>query len=599
VYKALWAKKGKSIQSSEEPHFHPLLFHLMDVAAVTECLWQSVLERQLRKEISARLGLTVEQAGKWLHFWAGLHDLGKASPAFQGKWEIACIRLTKAGLPCRKLSEPLRHGVLTAAFVAELLPSLFISFPRALVDRLGRTLGGHHGSFPRAGDIREINREQRGGRRWDEVRLEFFQQFARQFHLEEAGVPGDNPGHSFFLLLAGLVSVADWIGSNADFFPFARESLDLGEYAATAWEKANKALKTLGWLGWRPPVTFVEMGDLFPAVRVHGLRPPQQATAQLAENLPEPGLVILEAPMGEGKTEAAMYQADRWSVALGQRGCYFALPTMATSNQMFSRVKEFLQDRYDEELVNLQLLHGHASLSAEFRELRDEADRIFTPSEIDAEEIAAAGGPPAEVVAAEWFTYRKRGLLAPFGVGTVDQALLAVLKTRHYFVRLFGLAGKTVIIDEVHAYDAYMTKLLERLLEWLAACGCGVVLLSATLPKERRLALVQAFRKGLGRDAGKPKLPAKDPYPRLTWVSRTFSGSKHFPASPQFSRTIRYEWVSGEIPLETGQAFELGARLQEALAGGGCAAVICNTVGRAQEIYRALKVSRPLPVRRS
>ncbi len=83
--------------------------------------------------------------------------------------------------------------------------------------------------------------------------------------------------------------------------------------------------------------------------------------------------------------------------------------------------------------------------------------------------------PSPSIIAAEWFTYRKRGLLAPFGVGTINQALLAVLQTRHVFVRLFGLAHKTVIIDEVHAYDAYMTTLLERLLEWLAAFGSSVV----------------------------------------------------------------------------------------------------------------------------
>lgn len=587
MYKALWAKIRKSLQSSEEPYFHPLLFHLMDVAAVTECLWQSVMQRGLRKEISANLGLKEEQAGKWLAFWAGLHDLGKASPAFQGKWKFAWDHLKKDLRKLKLPNKPLPHGILTAKFVPKLLTERFPDFPRGLADRLGRTLGGHHGSFPRSGDLQQIPKDQRGGYSWKGVRRGIFQQFAGQFYLDEAGLPRDDPGHSFFLLLAGLVSVADWIGSNEDFFKFADADLDLEEYAAEARDNARNALQTLGWIGWHPPSTFVGMGELFPAVKV--LRPLQQATARLAENLSEPGLVILEAPMGEGKTEAAMYLADRWSVALGQRGCYFALPTMATSNQMFGRVKEFLRDRYPDELVNFQLLHGHASLSAEFKILRDIADGIFAPSETDAGEKQVSGQPPAEVVAAEWFTYRKRGLLAPFGVGTVDQALLAVLKTKHYFVRLFGLAGKTVIIDEVHAYDAYMMKLLERLLEWLAACGCAVVLLSATLPGARRQALLQAFTRGLGGDASLAELPAPAPYPRLTWVSRTFFGSKHFPASLQFSRTFRYEWVTGAIPPEAGQVFDLGARLREALADGGCAAVICNTVGRAQEMYRALK----------
>lgn len=590
MYQALWAKRRKSIQGKEALDFHPLLFHLMDVATVTECLWRSVLERQLRKEFSARLDLKAEQVGKWIGFWAGLHDLGKASPAFQGKWEPARDRLEAAGLRCPRLRNPLPHGFLTAVFIPELLSSGFLGFPSTLAGRLGRALGGHHGNFPRSGDLQAIAKakDQRGGSKWKEVRLRLFQQFAKQFPLEDAGMPRDDPGNSFFILLAGLVSVADWIGSNADYFPFAGDGLDVETYASTVREKAETALKALGWLGWRLPPGFVSMEELFPAVRVYGLRPLQQASARLAESLSEPGLVILEAPMGEGKTEAAMYLADHWAVALGQRGCYFALPTMATSNQMFGRVKGFLKDRYPDDLVNFQLLHGHASLSAEFRVLREQADRLFTPTDIEAEQKGTTSTTPAEVVAAEWFTYRKRGLLAPFGVGTVDQALLAVLKTRHYFVRLFGLAGKTVIIDEVHAYDAYMMKLLERLLEWLAACGCGVVLLSATLPKIRRQALVEAFAKGLGADAAHQQL-RQEPYPRLTWLSHASSGVEHFPASRQFTRTLRCEWIDGAIPMETGQVFPLGSRLQAVLAEGGCAAVICNTVGRAQEVYRALK----------
>jgi len=163
VYQSLWAKRSKSIQGPEGEHFHPVLFHLIDVAAVTECLWQSVLERQIRNEISARLDIQAEQAEKWLAFWAGLHDLGKASPAFQGQWEFGWNRLAPA-LPKRNPPDkPLRHDKLTAAFVRQLLTERFLDFPSTLADRLGRALGGHHGNFPRSGDLRGINKNQRGG----------------------------------------------------------------------------------------------------------------------------------------------------------------------------------------------------------------------------------------------------------------------------------------------------------------------------------------------------------------------------------------------------------------------------------------------------
>lgn len=586
MYKELWGKRRLVNGDMEALSFHPLIFHMIDVGAVAEWLWKYVLNRDIKTNLSLILGLTEQTAGKWIAIWAGLHDLGKASPSFQGKWETARAWLTKGGLDCRIPRRSVPHGVLTTAFVSQLL--MKPAFPSTWAHRLGVALGGHHGVFPRSEDLLAVTTEERGGSRWDTLRVALFQEFTMLWQMMDLPPPAaTDPGHAFFLVLAGLVCIADWIGSNEEYFPFASPALDPRAYRETALKRAERALHELVFAGWLVSADFKEMADLFPAIKAHGLRPLQEAAVCLGESLEEPGLVILEAPMGEGKTEAAMYLADRWAVALGQKGCYFALPTMATSNQMFSRVKEFLRQRYSENLVNLQLLHGHASLSAEFQALRQKADRLFCPHDIETE-VEKAGQPRAEVLAAEWFTRRKRGLLAPFGVGTVDQALLAVLKTRHFFVRLFGLSHKTVVVDEVHAYDAYMTKLLERLLEWLAALGCSVVMLSATLPRERRGALLKAYQRGLGNH-GSSSFPLPKPYPRLTWVTPSGSGSEHFVASHQFTRTLSLNWVDGGTPTAETPDYPLGERLKKILQGGGCAAVICNTVSRAQEVYAALK----------
>jgi CRISPR-associated endonuclease/helicase Cas3 len=398
------------------------------------------------------------------------------------------------------------------------------------------------------------------------------------------------------MALAGLVSVADWIGSNTDFFPHLAVvsapplSLELNDYLKTASVSAARALTELGWTGWNPDASPRQFSDLFPAIPAPN--PLQLAIERLRAGIREPGLVIIEAPMGEGKTEAALALADSWGSILGQRGVYFALPTMATSNQMFGRLKEFLTTRYPDQQVNMQLLHGHAALSAELEELR-EADRLrrglFMPRGIydDAE-----AGTSGAILAAEWFTHRKRGLLAPFGVGTVDQALLAVLRTRHGFVRIFGLAYKTVIVDEVHAYDAYMLSLLDRLLEWMGALGCSVVLLSATLPCQRRDALVAAYRRGRGDATATDR--AAVAYPRTTATSGADVRVLPISTSDRSRKRLTIGWESPDIPgvpeSQDGLPdFPLGQRLRDALAGGGCAAVICNTVGRAQRMFRALR----------
>ncbi|NOX53379.1 MAG: CRISPR-associated helicase/endonuclease Cas3, partial [Planctomycetes bacterium] len=173
---------------------------------------------------------------------------------------------------------------------------------------------------------------------------------------------------------------------------------------------------------------------------------------------------------------------------------------------MFDRVRDFLARRYPQDKVNLHLLHGQAFLSDAYIEMQrlsrkliqDQQDAELSRQSFEAGQICDENDSDDDphghgVVAESWFAQnKKQGLLAPFAVGTVDQALLAVLQTKHMFVRLFGLTGKTVILDEVHAYDTYMSTILERLLEWLHALGCSVVMLSATLPKARRHALTRA-----------------------------------------------------------------------------------------------------------
>ena len=578
---ACWAKRGRENGSIS---YHPLICHVVDVAMVAQSMWLSAFSPGQRRRLTKSLGFSEDQdaAGRWCAFLAGLHDLGKASPAFQCRArhdrQDIVKRLRESGLRC-KLSQsvsPASHGTITAAVLPQILEGLFDLDPR-VAKRIAVIVGGHHGVLPRSFDIQRIPNLDKGKGEWDALRSDM-----AKWLVEVLDVPCDRtPGeisNAAAMSLAGFVSVADWIGSNRDFFDYAYPS-DLRAYKRDAMCRARKALDELGW-GLQPTSGGIrEFTDLF-----RHISEPNDLQRTIESCTPElegPGLVIVEAPMGEGKTEAAMYLADYWAASAGHQGHYFALPTQATSNQMFGRVRDFLNDRYEGDQVQLQLLHGHASLSSEFELLRRN-HRAFVPTGI--EQDADRSG----VVAAEWFTYRKRGLLAPFGVGTIDQALMAVLQTRHVFVRLFGLAGKTVIVDEVHAYDAYMTTLLERLLEWLAALGASVVLLSATLPKNRQKALLNAYRKGLG-----DKPPCHDDvaeYPRISWTSaRTPADSRTVGVSRRGEKAIALEWTDGSLPGRNQTTIPLGEVLQAALAQGGCAAVICNTVRRAQDVYQALK----------
>lgn len=558
----LWAKTDRA-HAGTSAAWHPLLCHLLDVAAVALQLWKGALPDSTRAAMSAAAGLSASHAGRFFAFWAGLHDIGKASPGFQSLDEGHRARLRAAGLNFPPRSCRL-HGLLTADAMTHYLTSDDETRgQRAVVRALASAIGGHHGAFPGARELLDLTPRDRGDDTWEAARLSLIEDLAHLLDVTEP-VPSDLSGrdHRFFMFLAGLVSVADWIGSAERWFPFEAYPDDPHTYFSDARQKAARAIDAIGWSCWQPSEEDLEFTDFFGFERPNAM---QQQVLSLAPQSGRGELVIIEAPMGEGKTEAALYLVDRWNRTQAERGCYVAMPTQATANAMFDRFREdYLSKRYPDQWVDLQLVHGHAALSAAYQQLR-EIGQVWD-QEDDEEE------PGGAVVASEWFGYRNRGLLGPFGVGTVDQALLAAMQASHSFVRLFGLAGKAVIFDEVHAFDTYTSTLLDRLLSWLGALGCPVVLLSATLPPSRRRSLLQAYA---GEDAPQPDVP----YPRLVRVSE--------------QRTDAATWDSDSKRVEVGwtdpDPNALAEVLSTALSGGGCAAVICNTVRRAQDVFGSLR----------
>jgi CRISPR-associated endonuclease/helicase Cas3 len=570
---------------------HPLVCHALDVLSTAELLWAGILPERTRDWVAADLGLPVPVAGAWVSALAGLHDLGKLSPSFQfGVLQSATALhsdLEREGLTCAGSPPHALHGELTAAVLRDDLRTRW-GVGRMVAQGLAQVVGGHHGLFPGAEVLGILGPAARGDGPWDDARMALVDAV-----FGAAGVVRGGPAPSrctprVAMLVGGLVSVADWIGSNTEFFPYAlpadpadgAQALDVATYAATARRQASAALDGLGWRASpraTAPTSFEAMFGFPP-------RPLQAATAALAAELDSPGIVVVEAPMGEGKTEAALYLADAWGTTLGARGAYVALPTQATSNQMFGRVRSALDRRYHDQRVVLQLLHGHAALNAEFETLLHAGDRLFAPVGIAGDEAAGDG----TVVAGTWFTSRKRGLLAPYGVGTIDQALLAALVVRHVFVRLFGLAGRVVVIDEVHAYDTYMSTLLERLVEWLGALGSPVVLLSATLPWARRDSLVAAYARGAGFTIPSVS-PA--PYPRIAWASPAAIGTQTVAAAETTRRRVVLDWVH---PGDDGRISDATLdSLADDILRRGCVALVCNTVERAQDVFRRLRARVP------
>jgi CRISPR-associated endonuclease/helicase Cas3 len=426
------------------------------------------------------------------------------------------------------------------------------------------------GYFPSQAEIDALNDGQCGtneGSDWQLQRFSqrIFEQLQGYVGLTATDLP-TSCDNAAAMILAGLTTVSDWIASNPEEkggFPYANDDMPFDEYAAGLGAKAENALEAIGW-GTPLPTKPIEFKELFP--QITSPRELQTASIELSKNLTPPCLVLVEASMGEGKTEAALYLADYLQHQTSSGGFYIGLPTQATSNAMWERVRLFLQQRYPEEMVNLTLSHSAAALKEDYQQCRLEKQVYDEPS-----------NRSGQVGASEWHTARKRTMLSPYGVGTIDQGLMGVVRSKHQFVRLFGLAGRTVILDEIHAYDLYTSTLLQRFLEWLAALGSPVIALSATLPTSTREALLKAYAKGCG--VSEVEVP-QAPYPRITAFSAGEAQVKSFAASEHVCRSLSLNWVDDQ---------EWGNALRDKLQDGGCAAVICSTVGRAQEVFERLQ----------
>jgi len=554
----LWAKTHKTTGE-----VHLLIYHLIDVASVALAMWEHVLGDGLRQQIAGWLRLDTEPAGRLIAFWAGLHDLGKASPVFQAKYEPVIRSLQGAGLkfPPRGPREA-PHGLISAWALEKLLAE-HNGLEKHLAKRIARALGGHHGAWPIPEELLDIRTADHGDSGWDAIRAELVQSLRTLIQPParvslELSIEDEN---AFLTVLSGLTSVADWVGSMDEYFLYEAEPMELQVYASLAAQRARQALQQTGWIGWSSSGQVLTFEQLFPAFTPNMI---QQHVIDEADSLNPPALAILEAPTGIGKTETALYLADRWIQAAGGRGIYVAMPTQATSNQMFDRVRDFLAGRYPEGMVNLQLLHSQAQWTETLQSMT-----LSTMGENEEARVAALG----------WFLPRKRGLLAPFAVGTVDQALVSILLTKHFFVRLFGLGHKVVIFDEVHAYDTYMSTLFCRLLQWLRQLGASVIVLSATLPSKVRQELLEAY-------LGEPVELPKEQYPTLTVATPATVRSLSLPAPA--NRHIALEWL-GHDPRA------IADRLADELQAGGCAVVICNTVKRAQEVYQAINTAGIVP----
>ncbi len=505
---------GKSTTTSA---YHPAVYHMLDVATVAQRWWDrsSVVQKRLPEK-------------HWLLFFVAIHDIGKIDVRFQRRRDDLALVLhptytNNSAIP----SEPYYHGEAGYSLLHfdHQWPHWENWKPWL------SAVAGHHGSIPVRVDEAVLKiRAADSVIDYDRVnRLSVIQQFAALFGVDlEQSPPAVNAR-----TLAGFCSVCDWLGSNSNVFTATSESMRLLDYYTQRLPLADDVLDDL----IRAPSKRSGM-SLFPNT-------PRGVQAWVDTAPVSQSLTIIEAPTGEGKTEAAIGYASRLLAAELAECIIFALPTQATANAMLPRV-EGIAPLLFKGIPNVALAHGKSK---------------FTPRLSN-----------SHTQCAEFLATNKRAFLGQIGVATIDQVLMSSLTAvRHDFVRGFALARSVLIVDEVHAYDAYSTGLLEEIVKEQRQNGGSVILLSATLASHQKGALIKAW-------GAKPE--TNNSYPLITHCDTT--------VKPAFKTTKASSRKKVTVELQK-QALPDAALLERIINADANVAIICNTVAEAQSVHAAIK----------
>ncbi|SFE83863.1 CRISPR-associated helicase/endonuclease Cas3 [Nitrosomonas sp. Nm166] len=587
-YYRYWGKASKEGNS-----YHLLPYHCLDVAAVAE-IWLQLSPNLLQRFITMT-GLDETKCRAWILFFIAMHDYGKMDLRFQRKaphvWkginnELNLIPDTLNGLDIKGYF----HGSAGLYWFYQDLKERFASpeiqdFNFDDSDDWSAwyswmaSVVGHHGIVP--DDYKKESHEYALTKVAQEVltvfenaRLQWLSVLEKMFLIPAGLSIKDNPPQletgkhklTAATMLAGFCSVSDWLGSS-DCFTYDNQACE-GFTQLQAWYKrrlkiAADVLQASGLISYTK--AYQSINSL-----LENYAPRQRQC--LVEQLPKtPGLTLIEASTGSGKTETALAYAWKLIDAGFGDSIVFALPTQATANAMLKRLEKAAQVLFTNQ-TNVVLVHGRAKFVQNFIDLR----KACLPNTIQ-------GSEEAWVQCGQWLAQsRKRVFLGQIGVCTVDQVLVSVLPVKHKFVRGFGIGRSILIIDEVHAYDSYMYGLLDAVLEQQRLAGGSAILLSATLPQQQKQQLAKAW--------GSQCLNSSEVYPLITHIGT--GGCKSFDLQelpkqqPEpYSINLDLQYIPQLLPDDT-----LIQRLLGAVKQGAQVCVICNLVDVAQGLYQHLQV---------
>ena len=582
-----WGKSSKGIQ--EYPfHYHLLPYHLLDVAAVGHVFLEE--NNFILEKILTMLDMEENTFRQWFNFLLSIHDIGKFSKSFQGLNREVHLELQgKMGGREYLLKHDTLGWVLWDKFLREKLrEDKIVSKSKTSLTRLASQCSmntwvsavvGHHGKPPK------LSRNKVVEDYFDNENIEAISDLLNDLIpllLEKryfCPTIDEEKMKRASWWLAGITVFSDWLGSNTNFFPYLQKHMSLESYWTLTKKNAKKAIDNVG-LSRSKPSKNLAINELVKDAKSKVMLTPLQDLVLETEISNSPHVFILEDITGSGKTEASILLAHRLMGRGLGKGIYFALPTMATANAMYARMSSVYKKMFDinSPQPSIVLAHGSRDMSQIFN-----ASISPSPENPTSNAIYEDGLVTADAHCNWWLAdNKKKALLADVGVGTIDQALLAVLPSRHQSLRLFGLMNKILIVDEVHACDAYMNRLLKSLIYAHALSGGSVILLSATLPKEQRNDFLKCYSNAFKEELLQISC---NNYPLLTSWSKDGMTETKVSFEEKYGREIFVNYLSNE---ETVYSLIL-----EAVKKRQSVCWIRNTIKDAVASYREIKKKYP------
>ena len=475
-------------------------------------------------------------------FICAIHDIGKIHPTFQGRDEETLEMLKQEGLNQVSFDTRFRHEQY-GANIFDKLSAEDVDIKNS--DIISQIIRMHHQKEQKKNsdiDIIKIDDKEKA-KKWMHIQNEIYDYIKNVFQFDNLNLINKNISKSELFVvqnaILGIMITSDWIASNN--YVFDNQSYEnIDEFLKSRKIQALKFLNNEGMIRQQIPV----MQDFKSAFGFNG-RPVQNDVEKIVHknNIK---CMLIESDCGSGKTEAALYAASVLGNRSGLSGIYMGLLTGVSA--------EAIQDRVDEFLTS----HGMRNT------------KLYTSKSMLLRE------PDKKPV---WTDMSRQRLLASSAVGTVDQVMTAARLVRFESVRMDGLASKVLIIDEIHAYDAYMLAVIKDLLKICEGLGVPVIMLSATLPISTKKDLLGVLDDG--------DIELHNGYPVISYVTK--DGRVHEHVSHQYMPDKK---ISCEVLPILNDNDKIARYAVDAVKDGGCECVIMNTVTDAICVYDKIKKSK-------